>query len=179
MEEMSRYTQTKGLSCSWRDEVTEQYVPRKKSCDSPWWTGSVKKGHRILQWVKRAAGCSCLDRQNKGALNTKITSATRTTTRRETVHAGVKHLETWPKGYSLSGPSRSVQECILHRSAHLLSVSAFLVQEGLCCSKHIALPPPPHPWGRADWGEGSMLRSNTHWCVDSAPGQGDEVEGRE
>lgn len=56
-------------------------------------------------------------------------------------------------------------------SASPLCISIFTTR-GLCCSKHIApvaLSVPP--WGCADWGRESMLRSNRHRCVDSAPGQ--------
>lgn len=170
MKEMSRYAERKGV------EVT---VKKKEAVMHPWRTGSVKIDHTILQGVNRAAGCSCLDCQNKGFVPStqRLQPQQEPQQDRKLFALMYRTPETLPKGYSLSCLSCGVQECILHRSAHLLSVSAFSVQEGLCCSKHIALFPPPP---RTCWlGEGSMLRSNRHRCVDSAPGQRDKVAGRE
>jgi len=58
-------------------------------------------------------------------------------------HRCTLHLETLPKGYSLSRPSCSVQEGILHRSAHLLPVSAFFLYKRGYAALSISLSPPP------------------------------------
>lgn len=89
------------------------------------------------------AACSYLYSQNC-VLHTKVLQVQQEPLQDEKLFTlDTKHLETWVKGYGLSCPSCSAQECILHRSAHLPSVSAFLVQEELCCSKHIRLFPLP------------------------------------
>lgn len=113
-----------------------------------WRAGNIRISH-IIHILEE--GCSCLDWQNKGFVSSTHRLQMQQAPQQDWKLFSLMYLETLPKGYGQSRPSCSVQECILHRSAHLLSVSAFLVQEGLCCSKHITLFYPPPPGGHADW----------------------------
>lgn len=88
---------------------------------------------------------------------------------------GCWHPETLPKGYNPSYTSCRALECIWHRSVHLLSVSAFLVQERLCCSKHIALFPLSSPRGCADW---ERDRCSTLPCRFSTWPEGQSKKGK-
>lgn len=138
-------------------------VLTKKSCGPPRRTGSTKKPDSLKEGSQTKGFVPLMQRlqlQQGPRQDRKLFIL-------------MYHLETLPKGYNLSRPSGSVQECILHRSAHLLSVSAILVQKGLCCSKHIALfPSLLHPRGGAGWGRDRCSAPTDNGVSIQHPGKG-------
>lgn len=120
--------------------MTEQHVLRKRSCESPWRTGSVIINHRILDLSKNGSRVqlSGLPQEGLCALHTEITIATRATTRSKDVHTDVPntlklcqkvtihrvhHVVLWSVSYTDQCISSLSQHFLYKRGDAALSIS--------------------------------------------------------